>query len=112
MECGNRAFGRCDKLTSVTNLATEPQQITSSVFDKYGTLHVLKGYKDVYSTADIWKNFTILDDIDPALGIEETSLTPALSTREWVTYDLQGKRVERMKQGNIYIHNGRKFIAK
>ena len=99
-------------MTSVTNLATTPQIISDGTFFTYGTLHVLKGYKDVYATADVWKNFTIVDDVDPAWGIEEIGLTPAFSTREEVTYNLQGVKVNDVKQGNIYVRNGRKFIAR
>ena len=53
-------------LTSITNLATIPQTISSSTFRHYTkklTLHVLKGYKDVYAAKDYWNNFTIIDDI-------------------------------------------------
>ncbi|MBQ0064122.1 MAG: leucine-rich repeat domain-containing protein [Prevotella sp.] len=108
---GYYAFDYCSGLTSITNLATTPQQISDYTFSTYGTLHVFKGYKNVYASADVWKNFTIVDDIDPT-GIEEIGLTPALSTRDGATYNLQGKRVERMKQGNVYIKSGKKFIAK
>ena len=57
---GAYAFYAYDKLTSVTNLATTPQTITKNAFSTYGTLHVLKGCKDVYATTDVWKNFTIV----------------------------------------------------
>ncbi|MDO4820141.1 MAG: leucine-rich repeat domain-containing protein, partial [Prevotella sp.] len=107
----NEAFQSCERLKSVTNLAMKPQQISSATFSNYGTLHVIKGFKNVYASADYWREFIIVDDIDPT-GIEEIGLTPALSTREGVTYDLQGRHVEHMKQGNVYIRNGRKFIAK
>ncbi|MCQ2292598.1 MAG: leucine-rich repeat domain-containing protein [Bacteroidaceae bacterium] len=59
---GNYAFDRCSGLTSVTNLATVPQTISSYTFSEYGTLHVRKGYKDVYAAKDYWKKFIIVED--------------------------------------------------
>ena len=109
---GAYAFYAYDKLTSVTNLATTPQTITKNAFSTYGTLHVLKGYKDVYATTDVWKNFTIVDDAEDPTGIEEIIDNGKLIIDNSSVFDLQGKRVERMKQGEVYIHDGRKFIAK
>ena len=109
---GNYTFYGCSGLTSVTNLATEPQQISDDTFIIYGTLHVLKGYKDVYAATDVWKNFTIVDDAEDPTGIEEIIDNGKLIIDNSSVFDLQGKRVERMKQGNVYIHNRRKFIAK
>ena len=71
---GDYAFYNCSGLTSVSNFATTPQQITSNVFSKYGTLHVIYYCKDVYANADYWKNFTIVDDTDPTLGIKKQAL--------------------------------------
>ena len=65
----NGTFAECNSLTSVTNLASTPQDISSYTFTKYGILHVLKGYKDLYSSKDYWKNFTIVDDIVPNIKI-------------------------------------------
>ena len=60
---GRSAFDGCSGLTSVTNLATIPQTISSHTFSKYGTLHVTKGYKDVFAAAPYWGKFTIVDDV-------------------------------------------------
>ncbi|MBQ0085958.1 MAG: leucine-rich repeat domain-containing protein [Prevotella sp.] len=110
---GNRAFGRCDSLTSVTNLATTPQQITSSVFDKYGTLHVLKGYKDTYAAADVWMNFTIVDDVDPALGVEDIKSQSTVNGQQsTAVYNLQGVKVGGQQYRGIVIKNGKKYVAK
>lgn len=109
---GNYTFYGCSGLTSVTNLATEPQQISDDTFIIYGTLHVLKGYKDVYAATDVWKNFTIVDDAEDPTGIEEIIDNGKLIIDNSSVFDLQGKRVERMKQGEVYIRDGRKFIAK
>lgn len=58
-------FSQCYSLTTITNRAKKPQILGGWVFEKYGTLHVLKGYKEVYSnvTSD-WKKFKIVDDLD------------------------------------------------
>lgn len=48
-----------------------------------------------------------------ATGIEGVSLTPALSTREGVTYNLQGQRVGSVNgYRGIVIKGGKKFIVK
>ncbi|MCQ2206401.1 MAG: leucine-rich repeat protein, partial [Bacteroidaceae bacterium] len=60
---GESAFNGCSSLTSVTNLSSTPQTISNDVFSNYGTLHVAKGCKSAYETADYWKNFTIVDDV-------------------------------------------------
>lgn len=61
------AFNACFELTSITALSTTPPTCASSgTFSKYGTLHVLPGCKAAYQNADVWKNFTIVEDaIDP-----------------------------------------------
>ena len=106
------AFYSYSDLVSVTNLATEPQQISSSVFTNYGTLHVLKGYKDVYAADNVWSNFTIVDDAEDPTGIKVSNDNRQLTIDNSSVFDLQGKRVEHMKQGNVYIRDGHKFIAK
>ena len=60
---GNYAFSRCSNITTVYNYALTPQSIKSTVFETYGTLHVVSGYADLYSSADYWSNFTVQDDI-------------------------------------------------
>lgn len=78
----------------------------------YGTLHVIKGCKDVYANADFWKNFTIVDDVDPALGIENIGHSPALSIRDGATYNLQGMKVDGEPYRGIVIKNGKKYVVK
>lgn len=66
---GENAFYGCNNLTSVYNLSVTPQSIGQNTFTKYGTLHVYKGYKSAYASADYWKNFEIVDDI-PVIDVE------------------------------------------
>ena len=57
-------FDSCDSLITVINLSKTPQKITDGTFAMYGTLHVLPGCKAAYEVADVWKNFTIVEDAD------------------------------------------------
>ncbi len=59
------AFYYCRSLSSITNYAAEPQVITSSVFDGVNKtnciLYVLPESIDLYSDAEVWRDFgTIL----------------------------------------------------
>lgn len=60
------AFRDCNVLENVSNYALIPQTLNSNTFTHYGTLHVVDGYKEVYAAADVWKNFTIIDDLPDA----------------------------------------------
>lgn len=57
-----RAFVGCKNLNDVVNLSNTPQTISREVFEVYSNLHVLPGFKQIYSNADIWDKFTIIDD--------------------------------------------------
>ena len=74
-----------------------------------GTLHVPKGYKEIYATTDNWAKYgeNIVDDIELS-GIHNAQL----KTQDFDTpkYDLQGRRVAHPKQGEIYIQGGRKVM--
>ena len=111
---GSYAFKYCSGLTSITNLATTPQVITNYTFTIYGTLHVIKGYKDVYANADYWKKFTIVDDVDPA-GIEEIRFNDNLNDNHNLNkdfYNLQGMKVDGEPYRGIVIKNGKKYVVK
>lgn len=80
---GNYAFQKCDSLITVINLSKTPQNITDGTFSVYGTLHVLPGCKAAYETADVWKNFTIVEDADqPAEVIAVNDLIAAIGKVE------------------------------
>lgn len=80
---GNYAFKSCDNLITVINLSKTPQNITDETFSVYGTLHVLPGCKAAYETADVWKNFTIVEDADqPAEIIAVNDLITAIGKVE------------------------------
>lgn len=61
---GDKAFVDCDSLITVINLSKTPQNISDGTFSVYGALHVLPGCKAAYEVADVWKNFTIVEDAD------------------------------------------------
>ena len=61
---GNNTFVDSDSLITVINLSKTPQNISDGTFSVYGTLHVLPGCKAAYEVADVWKNFTIVEDAD------------------------------------------------
>ncbi|MCQ2094173.1 MAG: hypothetical protein MJY81_04165 [Bacteroidaceae bacterium] len=54
-------------------------------------------------------NFTVLGDDEPT-GIE--CLTTALSEGKGVIYDLMGRKVTSIQSGQVYIMNGKKYIAR
>ena len=68
-EIDGGAFRYCTNLSSLTNLARNPQRIDESVFDSYRDLHVLKGCKEAYQKAEVWKKFNIIEDAEEILGI-------------------------------------------
>ncbi|MCQ2289768.1 MAG: leucine-rich repeat protein [Muribaculaceae bacterium] len=59
---GSRAFKGC-KIEDVYNYSPTPQAIEETTFDYYGTLHVIKGLYETYHTRNIWKNFSVRDDL-------------------------------------------------
>ena len=73
------------------------------------TLHVPKGYKEIYATTDNWAKYgeNIVDDIELS-GIHSSQV---ISNDSYApAYDLQGRRVAHPKQGEIYIQGGRKVM--
>lgn len=66
-EIGGTAFGGCTNLTSILMFTPYPPKIGVATFaGSYNAdLHVLKGRKYSYCLERDWKNFNIIDDIDP-----------------------------------------------
>lgn len=59
------AFKNCTNLSSVISYASIPPVVSKySVFSVYGNLYVPKGTAIAYATADVWKNFNIIEMID------------------------------------------------
>ena len=77
------------------------------IYIEGATLHVPKGYKEIYATTDNWAKYgeNIVDDIELS-GIHHAQLKTQDSDAP--TYDLQGRKVAHPKQGEIYIQKGKK----
>ena len=71
-------------------------------------LHVPVGCKEAYQQAEGWKQYgeNIVDDIELS-GIR--SIKNEELEKNNAIYDLQGRRVENPKQGEIYIQKGKKI---
>lgn len=101
----------CKSLTSVTNLATNPQKITEVVFHNIGgtlpVLHVLPGYKAAYEAADFWKDFSIVEDA--TTGIDAVKETPTISSDK--IFSISGQQLNKTKKG-VNIINGKKILVR
>jgi hypothetical protein len=76
-------FKNCNSLVTVINLSKTPRNIPDDTFTTYGTLHVLPDCKAAYEAADVWKNFTIVEDADqPAEVITVNDLIAAIGKVE------------------------------
>lgn len=87
-------------MADVTCLATTPPTVRSSTFSQYGTLHVLPGCKAAYKVAEVWKNFTIVEDATD--GIEGITVDSPVA----------GKDGKFLENGRIFIRkNGKTYNA-
>ena len=92
---GVLAFRDCTGLTSVTNYATTPQSINSNVFDNVNkstcVLNVPKESVNLYQTADVWKEFTNIVEVDVPTSAPAVYTNPANPAQKLI------------KNGNVYI---------
>ncbi len=98
------AFAHCAALKSITSLnPTPPTAETEYVFcdvDRESCiLYVPKGAKEAYSTADVWKGFYHIVEIDET-GIDSITFD---GTEVEGFYNLSGVRVNTPTKGNVYI---------
>ena len=78
------AFANCHGLESVNVLPTTPPFLYDSSFSNYSVpLKVPKGYKDAYQTAQGWKNFTYIRDVDIY------KLTYLVDNEEYKSYEIE-----------------------
>ena len=98
--------------------STTPPFIDTKAFDlgfytmPFPTIHVPVGYKEAYLNNDMWKDFTIIDDVvipESVTGI--STLTSNHSTQSNNIYTLSGKRLSAPRKG-INIINGKKINLK
>ena len=111
---GEYAFQNSVNVETFQCFAADPPSISSKAFTKYCTVHVLPGSKQLYESNSVWKNFTIVDDLEPhpdfstPAGIHSPSLSaPAAS----LCFDLHGRPIRQHQQSSgIRLTQGRKVI--
>ena len=85
---------------------------TPVVYIPKGTINK---YKDTSHNCMGWEKFWNYVEIDPSEFPTTAIDSPAIvetQSKENSIYDLMGRKVERPQKGNIYIQNGKKFVAK
>jgi len=99
---GEGAFNKCSNLTTIICLNPVPPIVNSYIFTSYSaTLYVPYGCKEAYQNANVWKNFKNIEELDAPTGIQGFTLNKDEYAR---TYDLNGRKVSRMKSGvNILL---------
>ncbi len=97
---GNSAFEGCSGLTSIYSLATVPPSAGNDTFYSQlysdATLYVPQGSLTAYQTADIWKNFSNIEEFD-ATGI--SGVTTGNDSKAEAIYGLDGRRIDAPRKG-------------
>lgn len=105
-----KAFEKCVSVKHVYCYAKEPPQISSDAFTPEFndcSLHILRGYKEKYSTTE-WKNFAnIIDDLELP-----SNLSFITSINEALMPDYTIKGIPTTTKHGLLIKNGKKIIAK
>lgn len=109
---GFAAFHGCRDLTSVTSLNTAPPgavdaSFYSGTYSK-ATLYVPAESVDLYKAATCWKKFSSIQNEKTKTAINPITLEGTKAA----VYDLKGHKVTSLQKGQIYISNGKKFVAK
>ena len=106
---GEGAFDWCTSLTSVTVLNPTPVVIAEDVFTNRtnAILYVPEGSKSAYQTADYWKEFKEIVEIDPS-GIDQIMSNDKNNA---TIFTLDGKRIKKPQKG-INIIDGKKVVVK
>ncbi|MCQ2244075.1 MAG: leucine-rich repeat domain-containing protein [Bacteroidaceae bacterium] len=96
------------EIISLTCLRNTPPSLSNSYslpFSHSCIIHVLPGCKAAYENAEIWKDYTIIDD---AIA----NIRPVSFERETYIYDLTGKVGTQLQQvPHIIIKNGKKYMV-
>ncbi|MBQ0088138.1 MAG: leucine-rich repeat protein, partial [Prevotellaceae bacterium] len=104
---GAEAFRNCSSLKDVYNYVTTPQSIYSNTFiglSSNKTLHVVKGCKPAYASTNYWKDFTIVEDLEPT-AVKNIKKYKDNNLDDNI-YNWQGFKGE----GQINIKNRKKFV--
>ena len=105
---GMLAFNQARALTDVTSLSVTPPAVNDYAFDyneRNLTLHVLKGSKEVYESAEVWKRFKSIEEDAETTGVEPTKVAVGIANQ----YSINGQRSDgsrgiiiiRMSDGTI-----------
>ena len=114
----NKVFLKCERLTEVFSLSSNPKEIANDAFESnvyaHAILYVPKGTKSDYIILN-WGNFVNIEEVDvTAIDMVNKNETDKKGGR---IYNLQGKCVsefgntEHLPKG-IYIKNGKKVVIK
>ena len=113
-QIGEWAFEACSDLAGIYCLSATPATAYSTTFQglyEAVTLYVPIGASAAYQTADYWKDFTNIVEMD-FTGIEdiEADGDNALHGVKDAYYDLNGRYVSEPAKG-VYIRNGKKVYV-
>ena len=76
------------------------------VFSYYGTLHVLPGYKEIYSHGG-WARFTIVEDAVTGIDVVSDSATIFADK----IFSVSGQHLSKVRKG-VNIIKGKKVLVK
>ena len=118
---GESAFWGCFDLSKVVSYIAEPFEISETVFlyNNYyesvfsdATLYVPAGTKEKYEATSAWNQFKIVE-MEDEVSIKDVQVEGNRSIqKDSLYYDLSGRVIKEPVKGQMYIHNGRKFIQK
>ena len=116
-EIGHMAFDYAMALSDVRCWGTIPSVIDDETFTNItymddAVLEVPYGCKEVYESAEGWKNFKNIMEFDAgiATGINDVNINTESSDNAY--YTLEGIKVNNPVKNTLYIHNGKKIIFK
>ena len=129
---GEYAFGSCEVLQEVVSHVKTPFDINANVFEvedeeqggtnpPTGTLYVPFGTKSSYQTAEGWKIFSTIVEMDATEPEPEPEPEPDPTGNDEITigddgpsiwYDLHGQRIQQPTKKGLYIHNDQKVVIR
>ena len=94
---GEGGFGGCDKLDTIKMLGEIPPTAFDNTFSNYdATLYVPIGSAGIYRSADVWTNFSLIEEFD-ATGIENVE---TIVGKNVSVYTTNGKLVQQVPNYN------------
>ena len=94
---GEGGFGGCDKLDTIKMLGEIPPTAFDDTFSNYdATLYVPIGSAGIYRSADVWTNFSLIEEFD-ATGIENVE---TIVGKNVSVYTTNGKLVQQIPNYN------------